>query len=754
MSIEEAKRIFGIEQNNNLDNLKKKFRELAKKAHPDVGGNLNEMEKINAAYSVLKKDLIARRNSGSNEIIIYRPQEETRLQSGSEIIPYKGGEITPYKRGKLVKYSGGEIIETIGEGVKGAATTIGDAIKTSIGGIGALTETAGRAIIEIIEKKTEEYKEKKAEEELYKFDPNDIFEILEALERTGDFRILKNINPKFLDDPYFMKLAIDILPESIYYASDNLKDNSSFMLDCYDNNPEMLYFASKRLKNDKEFILGAIEIYPCGTLEFCNRDFRKDEDIIKKAVSIDGLAYRYASFELQNNKDIIKAALNQNSKAIDFINQSSIINNNLFDDPDFAIVAIKENKTEYVDKINDKFWKDPVFVLKSLKANRDCINKIDDELLNDVNFVKKIVDINPKIIERIPDDIKNDVKFAKYCVEKDGNNLKYFNFETKSNKEIVEAALGNNIDAFRYAAPGLALDDYFIKEVAKKLGVGPNKSLYEDKKYLKAVIEANGVYAWERLKEINPYARDLDVVITLLRNSKPEEIDGIIGTIYRQDPKSGRPDYFYLTVNGENPPGSVYKTFLLEASLSKKDYFKFFETEAGRARAFGEPVRRESEYDDGEVDYILQRAKKIGGFDLDILNYFPSAKRNNKEFMMKLEDEYGLGVLNYYTGSDRNSLARLLVKKYGVESIVKLNDSYLSNTSFIAYMIIDYGEKTLDYINLDNLGKDAVDKITKKVEEIKRLQKLKSSLNEISNKFNNTNSSQENNIEINNSMKM
>ena len=49
-------KILGVEKNANKDEIKKSFRELSKKYHPDVGGDEDRFKEINEAYSVLSDD--------------------------------------------------------------------------------------------------------------------------------------------------------------------------------------------------------------------------------------------------------------------------------------------------------------------------------------------------------------------------------------------------------------------------------------------------------------------------------------------------------------------------------------------------------------------------------------------------------------------------------------------------------------------------------------------------------------------------
>ena len=713
MNIEEAKRIFGIDKNDNLDNLKSRFRELAKKCHPDVGGDIGSMSKINQAYSALKKDLSSKRNSGSTDITVYKPQ-------GGALIPYEGGTIA-------------KIGESIGEIIP----FVGGALGQVLGGLGVLTETAGRAIIEIIQQKVEEHEERKEEEELYKFNPNDVFEILEALQRTEDFRILKDINPKFLKDPFFMRAAIDIVPESVYYADNTLKDDADFMLEVYDNNPELLFFASDRLKNDKDFILRAVEIYPCGTLEFCNRSFRTDEDVIKKAVSLDGLAYQYASFELQSNREILTLALNQNSKVIDMINPTIVASQNLLADKSYVMAAIKEGKDDIVLKSSDELWKDPEFAKTALKYNKNTINRVDPALLNDVEFVKSIIEIDSSFIGKAGNEVKHNEEFALYCVQKDGHNLQYFGNDMKSNKTVVSAALDNNTEAFVYATPGLALDEKYLTQIAEKYGIGINKPLFEEKKYLEMAIKLNGMDAWEKALEVNKHCYDIDILIKVLRQENSIDSERLYSMVYNQknckclacggyDEKG---DY-KITVNGEPRKVMAPPCEKCGAQMTHTDFdlVRLFEFEYNLSK------HNYVEFNSYQADYIIKRAEEMGKIDFNVIKYFPDDRKNDMEYMVGLVDKFGIQAINYYTGENKSAIARMCIQKCGIESIGKLSPAYTENESFIAHAIHDYGSEILNYIDIDKIDVKAV---KEKAAKIKELEDLKNQLNV----FNKTSSS-------------
>ncbi len=84
MSVQDAFTVFGIEPSEfDPDELKKKYRDLSKKHHPDHGGDTETMQKITVAYDILKKvkkqPTVADREAN-------RKQQETEYKKRASIV--------------------------------------------------------------------------------------------------------------------------------------------------------------------------------------------------------------------------------------------------------------------------------------------------------------------------------------------------------------------------------------------------------------------------------------------------------------------------------------------------------------------------------------------------------------------------------------------------------------------------------------------------------------------------------------------
>ena len=132
-------------------------------------------------------------------------------------------------------------------------------------------------------------------------------------------------------------------------------------------------------------------------------------------------------------------------------------------------------------------------------------------------------------------------------------------------------------------------------------------------------------------------------------------------------------------------------------------------------------IRNYVDFSEQLVPYLIKRAREMGTLDFNILKHFSDTRTQDADFMLELASEFGIKVINYYTGEDKNTVARTCVTKYGIESLAQLSPSYLEDEGFIALMIRDYGENVLDYVNPNKIDVSKVKENVTKLDELKSL---------------------------------
>lgn len=83
---------------------------------------------------------------------------------------------------------------------------------------------------------------------------------------------------------------------------------------------DSIYYASDKLKNDKDVILAAVEKDGCAIYHI-DKKFRKNKKIILKAVNQDGMALEYVDDGLRCDRDVVMATVGQNGAAYMFCDE-------------------------------------------------------------------------------------------------------------------------------------------------------------------------------------------------------------------------------------------------------------------------------------------------------------------------------------------------------------------------------------------------------------------------------------------------
>ncbi|KGG16815.1 MULTISPECIES: J domain-containing protein [unclassified Prochlorococcus] len=100
-------KVLGISHNSELKEIKAAYRKLAKKYHPDTGGDQNKILAINAAWEKLRNDKTNGRNS---------PVQENSKRNHEEYqVPKKKGHVTDHAIGLWIKIVYSPIDRLMGE---------------------------------------------------------------------------------------------------------------------------------------------------------------------------------------------------------------------------------------------------------------------------------------------------------------------------------------------------------------------------------------------------------------------------------------------------------------------------------------------------------------------------------------------------------------------------------------------------------------------------------------------------------------
>ncbi|EFC43556.1 predicted protein [Naegleria gruberi] len=215
----------------------------------------------------------------------------------------------------------------------------------------------------------------------------------------------------------------------------SLRNNKEFVLAALLLNGRALEFVSDELKNDFDVMVQALaEIYAIKHIPHCFQDLELMKQLIMKRNSVlelapftlidnkefiielmrkDGMLIYYASHRLRMDRDVVLAAVSQNSEALTYV------------------------PNEFV---------------------------VDKEILIEAANHKQ----NQSFLYLASDNLKSDREFVLEIVKKQGLALQYVHPSLQSDKVIVKEALASIEESFMYASSALREDTGFIVELVKE----------------------------------------------------------------------------------------------------------------------------------------------------------------------------------------------------------------------------------------------------------------------------------------------
>jgi len=159
-------------------------------------------------------------------------------------------------------------------------------------------------------------------------------------------------------------------------------------------------------------------------------DICADIDVIRAAVTRDGMELQYASNILKNNKDIVIVAVRQNGLALNHVS-IEITHNNI----DICIAAVAQNAT----------------AIKMAPRN------VRNRLREDRDIVMQLITISPhRLVDTVHPSFRNDRNFIREAIAQNSEILQYASDELRNDKNfIIEAIAQNEENVFQYASDDL-----------------------------------------------------------------------------------------------------------------------------------------------------------------------------------------------------------------------------------------------------------------------------------------------------------
>jgi hypothetical protein len=243
---------------------------------------------------------------------------------------------------------------------------------------------------------------------------------------------------------------------------------------------------------DKQTVIEIVQ-YNYEILSSLSEEYTNDKDVIIAAVSADRRAFQYASYQLQQDDDVL------------------------------FIYLTKFEKIPGVEIYDDNF-------LLRLAAEVDfAFSYACEYLKNDKEFILKMVQINGLIMKEVGEELKKDQEIAHASILQNSDAFEFIDESLKENKEIILAALkeGNEKMIFESINSSLKLDKEFFTSCIK---INPRVILYasDELKEDKEVVQLATSLDPSMFKYVGEkFQNEFEAIYYFVRNGEPERIQNL-----------------------------------------------------------------------------------------------------------------------------------------------------------------------------------------------------------------------------------
>ena len=251
---------------------------------------------------------------------------------------------------------------------------------------------------------------------------------------------------------------------------------------------------SEEFKKDRDVVIEAIKTSGMGGLQYADKSFYTDRDLILTAVMKDGRCLNRADENLKKDKEIVLAACKNAGDAL------ADAHDTLKKDKEIVLVAVK-NSGWALQHADENLKKDRDIVIEAVKQNGTAIEYAHSDFKKDKEIALMAIKDDGIALEYLDESFKNDREIVLKAVSTEGfqSALQHAAENFKKDKEIVKAAVASNYEAFDHA----------------------DKSLYEDKEFIKSLMmnEKGSNVLTSLSKSKARFAEDKEIINLAFENS-------------------------------------------------------------------------------------------------------------------------------------------------------------------------------------------------------------------------------------------
>jgi hypothetical protein len=304
-----------------------------------------------------------------------------------------------------------------------------------------------------------------------------------VLEAVGNGLEWCDVPCELQQDGGFVKQAIRRKSSLYMEISEDFKDNrdvafeallahevqDNVILEATDRIPELLGDRAAMMAVAKNWQSDVFQ----ETLQFSPDHIRSDKEIMIEAVQNDSIAFEYCSDELQQDLDVVKAAIEAYPASLYLVPDNVQLEN-----PDIVIMAIGRTDPEELwatyDDVYEELWTNRDVVKAWLSAGGEWMeDQFPDEFSQDEEFLLVVAEHNYSEFDYADDSLKSNKEFMLQAVAKDGRVFKDASCDLRHDCDLALAAFGSSQEAIHYFS---GKDDF---EFMVSFSTGINERLAE-----------------------------------------------------------------------------------------------------------------------------------------------------------------------------------------------------------------------------------------------------------------------------------
>ena len=263
----------------------------------------------------------------------------------------------------------------------------------------------------------------------------------------------------FQDDVQFVSDAIRLNPQLYMEISENMKENRDIafqvlkadgvsddvILEATDHVPELLSDREAMLHIAKNWWTDVLQ----ETLQFSPPHIRSDKQVMLEAIKNDSIAFEYCSDELQQDRDVVRAAIEASPSCLYLVTDGFQQSN-----PDIVIMAIQRTDPDELwstyDDINEDLWLNREVAMAWLCRGGDWLeDDFQEEFCDDKELLLAVAERNYKEFDYASDTLKSDKEFMLQAVAKDGRVFKEALGELRYDFDLALVAFSNSPQAIQ-----------------------------------------------------------------------------------------------------------------------------------------------------------------------------------------------------------------------------------------------------------------------------------------------------------------